>query len=349
MLSMLSRSLSKHCSAAHTFLGATRSLSSTPKKVLTIAIVGRPNVGKSTLFNRLTKSKLAIVSNIPGTTRDRREGKGGLAGLPLNVIDTGGLDDRGQISTEIQSQVKVSLELADVVIFMLDSREGVTSLDEHFGNWLRKHMGKASLQLTGHQGPKKDIIVLANKAEGAHQSNRLLDTVAEAVKLGLGEPIPISASHGDGLADLASTLLAIARTRDCDDGSNVTFESLKARKVKAKHIFEAQSQVPSESSNIASNQSTAAVTTVMGSATPVLPGGSSIETAPSQDEIDAWENAAKENQEVVMKEPIELEDRVIQMAVMGKPNVGKSTFINSLLKSERMIAGPTPGLTRWYI
>jgi hypothetical protein len=108
---------------------------------LTISIVGRPNTGKSTLFNRLTRSKMAIVSNVPGTTRDRREGLGHIAGLPLNLIDTGGLDDRGAVSLSIQAQVEAAFATTDVVLFILDARQGVTALDEHFAQWLRRRLG----------------------------------------------------------------------------------------------------------------------------------------------------------------------------------------------------------------
>ena len=180
------------------------------KRVLSIALVGRPNTGKSTLFNRLTGTNLAIVTDVPGTTRDRKEEKGTLACLPLSVIDTGGLDDRGAINTQIQQQVQTALTQADVVIFMLDARAGVTALDEHFAKWIRRTLGqiqkvesekmessKRSMKtaLNNFHLPK-EIIVIANKAEGALFSDKLLDCVSDALKLGLGEPIPMSASHG---------------------------------------------------------------------------------------------------------------------------------------------------------
>ena len=128
-------------------LSAIRKLPSPPKqKHLSIALVGRPNVGKSSLFNRLTGTKSAIVSSVPGTTRDRKVGFGHLAGLPIQVVDTGGLDDRGAVSLMIQTQVQAALLSADVLLFMLDGKAGVTSLDHHFAQWLRKKLGQASVQ-----------------------------------------------------------------------------------------------------------------------------------------------------------------------------------------------------------
>ena len=190
------------------------------KDYLTVSIVGRPNTGKSTIFNRLTQTKMAIVSNIPGTTRDRREGKGFIGGLPLNIIDTGGLDDRGAVSKTIQIQVEKSFKDSDVVLFVLDGRAGVTALDEHFAQWLRKtvkpntrgskeqsaaaidilttkNIGEEGcdsidIQQQQQQPTQRSIILVANKTEGAHMSNLVMNTVADALGLGFGEPILIS-------------------------------------------------------------------------------------------------------------------------------------------------------------
>jgi GTP-binding protein len=295
-----------------------------PKRVLNIALVGRPNTGKSTLFNRLTGKKLAIVSPVPGTTRDRKQGKGSIAGLSINVIDTGGLDDRGAVSINIQNQVEHALREADVILFMIDAKVGVSTIDEFFGKWLRKKLGSISKnvietipynnnnnknnninpvinelgdqkdendedkndrnivqqedidELNFKNLKKRDVFVIANKTEGAHLSNRVLDTISDALRLGLGEPIPISASHGDGMADLAQHFIAAAKSRGLDDGDDV---SIKER----------------------------------------------------------------------CKTPITLEERVIQLAIMGKPNVGKSTLVNSFIGQDRLIVGPTAGLTRYCI
>lgn len=301
------------------------------KRVLNIALVGRPNTGKSTLFNRLTGKKLAIVSPVPGTTRDRKEGKGSIAGLSINVIDTGGLDDRGAVSINIQNQVEHALREADVILFMIDAKVGVSTIDEFFAKWLRKKLGSISnknlletipynnnnrnnnyrnnnnrnnninlvtngfedendedkdnrnilqqediAELNLNNSKKRDVFVVANKSEGSHLSNLVLDTISDALRLGLGDPIPISASHGDGMADLAQHLIAAAKSRGLDDGND---DTIKERN----------------------------------------------------------------------KTPITLEERVIQLAIMGKPNVGKSTLVNSFIGQDRLIAGPQAGLTRYCL
>lgn len=196
------------------------------RKCITVALVGRPNVGKSTLFNKLTKTNAAIVSAIPGTTRDRREGKGQMSGLTLNVLDTGGLDDRGAVSEQIQKQVKQAVEASDVVIFMLDAKAGITALDGHFVKWIRRVFGEkskvAKRDTTSPSIPNNtELILVANKTEGAHLSDRVLDTVAEALELGMGEPILLSAAHGEGMAELASHLIAIAKARGLDNGDGM--------------------------------------------------------------------------------------------------------------------------------
>ena len=244
-------------------------------KALTVALVGRPNTGKSTLFNRLTKSRLAIVSSVPGTTRDRREGRGHLAGLPLRVVDTGGLDDRGAVSVHIQEQVERALQDADIVLFMVDAKTGITALDLHFAKWLRKRRA----------ADDKDVIVLANKTEGAHSSPNVMDTISESLRLGFGEPLAISASHGDGMADLAVVLLEQARLRGFSDGE---------------------------------------------------------EKEEKEEKVGGVEGEEQEAPPTVLA----IEDRTIQLAVMGRPNVGKSTLINAFVGQERVITGPTPGLTR---
>jgi len=259
--------------------------------MLTIALVGRPNTGKSTLFNRLTNSRMAIVSSVPGTTRDRRVAVGSLAGLTFNVVDTGGLDDRGAVSVHIQAQVTEAIKGADLILFMLDAKAGVTTLDEHFAKWLRRKIGllaedEAAISLQNSAAnssssssreqvqPKKQVLVLANKTEGAHLSNRVLDTISETLRLGLGDPILISASHGDGMADLAGAFLRAAAERGLDNSGQ--------ENEKEEHL-----------------------------------GGK-----------------------------IPFEERTIQLAVMGRPNVGKSTLVNAFVGEQRVITGPTAGLTR---
>ena len=279
-----------------------------PKK-LSVAIVGRPNTGKSTLFNRLTHTKMAIVSNVPGTTRDRREGEGHLVGLPLTLIDTGGLDDRGAVSLSIQSQVAKAFEHSDVVLFMLDGRAGVTALDLHFAQWIRKTLNP-SKKLNADGKPMKNIILVANKTEGAHMSTRVMDTVADALSLGFGDPILISASHGDGLADLATELIQAAKDRG-------RIDEVASKSEKRKHFR-----------NIAMNN-----TTVEG-----MKEENNLEGTSSTDSV------PKNRAELSNKIPVE--DRTIQLAIMGRPNVGKSTLLNAFVRDERSITGPMAGLTR---
>lgn len=212
--------------------------------------------------------KLAITSNVPGTTRDRMEGVGCIAGLPIDVIDTGGLDDRGKLMAEnVKNQVEYAINDADIILFLVDAKDGITTVDLHFANWMRRrlHNTKTLRNIKSNSS----IILVANKTEGAHLSDKVLDTVSEALTLGLGEPLLISASHGDGISDLASALIAKAKLLGfCDE---------------------------------------------------------IVET-----------NHTK----------ITVEERVIQLAVMGRPNTGKSSFINAIVGEDRLIVTPVSGTTR---
>src|SRR3954452_21424416 len=213
----------------------------------TVAIIGRPNVGKSTLFNRLVGKRLALVDDRPGVTRDRREGDAKLLGLDFRVIDTAGFEDEDPqtLPGRMRQQTEAAVREADAALFMIDAREGLTPLDEEIGRWLR-------VETT-------PVIVVANKVEGQAAAAGAI----EAYRLGLGEPITISAEHGEGVADL--------------------FEALRPH-VEHEH-FEAD-------------------------------------------------------------EDVEKPDAPLHLAVVGRPNAGKSTLVNKMLGEERMITGPEAGITR---
>jgi len=212
----------------------------------TVAIVGRPNVGKSTLFNRLVGKRLALVDDQPGVTRDRREGDAILLGLEFRVIDTAGFEDQDPqtLPGRMRQQTEAAVRDADAALFLLDGREGVTPLDEEIARWLRAE--------------STPVIVVANKAEGRSGQ----EGAYEAYRLGLGDPVAISAEHGEGVADL--------------------FEALRPH-VEHEH-FE------------------------------------------SDHEPDA--------------------EHPLKIAVVGRPNAGKSTLVNRMIGEDRMITGPEAGITR---
>jgi GTP-binding protein len=216
----------------------------------TVAIVGRPNVGKSTLFNRLVGKKLALVDDRPGVTRDRREGEAKLLGLEFRVVDTAGYEDEEPqtLPGRMRQQTEAAVRDADVALFLIDGREGLTPLDEEIGRWLR--------------AGKTPVVVAANKAEGRAGENGRL----EAYALGLGDPIAISAEHGEGLVDL--------------------FEMLRP------HV-----------------------------------------------EHEHYETDAEEQERDAGHAPLKL-------AIVGRPNAGKSTLVNRMIGEERMITGPEAGITR---
>src|SRR3954447_11788633 len=167
----------------------------------TIAIVGRPNVGKSTLFNRLVGKRLALVDDRPGVTRDRREGEARLLGLEFRVIDTAGFEDEDPhtLPGRMRQQTEAAVRDADAVLFMVDAREGLTPLDEEIGRWLR-------VETT-------PVTVVANKAEGRAAESGIF----EAFRLGLGDPIAISAEHGEGMADLFEALRPLVEFDGAED------------------------------------------------------------------------------------------------------------------------------------
>jgi len=216
-----------------------------------VIIIGRPNVGKSTLFNRLVGKKLALVDDQPGVTRDRRFGDAELLGLKFQIVDTAGWEDEDveSLPGRMRRQTEAALETAEVALFVIDARAGLTPLDEEIARWLR--------------GSKVPVILVANKAEGRAGEGGLL----ESYSLGLGDPVAISAEHGEGMADLFEALL------------------------------------------------------------------------PHLDHLQEDEEDEEFDEAALLAGPLKL-------AIVGRPNAGKSTLINRLLGQDRLLTGPEAGITR---
>ncbi|ACB95930.1 ribosome biogenesis GTPase Der [Beijerinckia indica] len=231
--------------------------------MLTIAIIGRPNVGKSTLFNRLVGKKLALVDDRPGVTRDRREGDAKLGDLTFKIIDTAGLEEGHEetLSGRMRAQTEAAIEQADGIFFLFDARVGLTPEDRFFAQLVRR--------------AGKPLVLIANKAEGRVGTAGAI----EGFDLGLGDPVPLSAEHGEGLADL--------------------YEALREN-------WPEETEAPDEA-------------------------------GPAEERLTLGED--EDGSELDLTKPL-------RIAVVGRPNAGKSTLLNRLLGEERLLTGPEAGLTR---
>jgi GTPase len=224
-----------------------------------IVLVGRPNVGKSTLFNRLAERRIALVDDTPGMTRDYKEALATFADHQFQLLDTAGFEDvyDESLTSRMRLQTEKAIQQADLILFLIDTRAGLTPLDRYFASWLRK--------------TKKPVLMVANKSEGRQGETGYL----EAFSLGLGEPLPISAEHGEGIVTLWQTIF--------------------------KHFPELSLDKPDKN---------------------------------------LWEDETPE------QEDIEHKERTVQLAIVGRPNVGKSTLLNAILGEERVLTGPEAGITR---
>ena len=241
----------------------------------TLAIVGRPNVGKSTLFNRLVGKRLALVDDQPGVTRDLREGAARLGELRFTVIDTAGLEEATDESLQgrMRRLTERAVDMADICLFLVDARVGVTPADEIFADILRKR--------------GRHVIVGANKAEGNAGEAGFL----EAYGLGLGEPLRLSAEHGEGMIDLLDVLRPLAETLELQ--------------------------------------------------TPNAEAETDVGLGDEGEELPEWDGG---DDVPPFRQPTA--ERPLQVAVVGRPNAGKSTLINKLLGEDRLLTGPEAGITR---
>lgn len=232
----------------------------------TVAIIGRPNVGKSTLFNRIAGKRLALVDDMPGLTRDRRDVETEINNFPVRLVDTAGLEEaeQGSIAARMREQTQSAIETADLILFIIDIRAGITPLDQSFA------------QLVRSSG--RPVLLLANKAE----SRAAKEGVFEVYQLGLGDPLMVSAEHGEGIYEL--------------------YEAIEEH-----HTRFLQQELEAEAGKSAENG---------------------------------------DDNEQGLEDGETGEDKPLRVAIVGRPNAGKSTLVNALLGEERMITGPEAGLTR---
>ncbi|MEM6903444.1 MAG: ribosome biogenesis GTPase Der [Pseudomonadota bacterium] len=280
----------------------------------TVALVGRPNVGKSTLFNRLVGKRIALVHDTPGLTRDWRRGQGRIGPLEFDVLDTAGLEDEPEEALEgrMRRKTEEALGEADVVLFLIDARAGITPLDSFFANKLRRQ--------------KLPVILVANKAEGRAGD----DGYYGAYSLGLGDPVRLSAEHGQGLNVLYDVLEpfaapeAEATPAAIDAAPDEELDGGLDGWADLDDEVDADDEVDVDEGHDRHDGNSE------------LPDGIN-DTDFIFDEDDETEDAIDE---------AELKERPIQLAIVGRPNAGKSTLVNTLLGQERMLTGPEPGITR---
>jgi GTP-binding protein len=246
----------------------------------TLAIIGRPNVGKSTFFNKLTGKKLSIVNDQPGVTRDWQKARANLYGLEFDVLDTAGLEEEfnDSIAARMRRQTESALIHADMVLMMIDARSGLTNMDRHFAKWIRD------------QG--LPVILAANKCD----TKAGQEGIFEAYELGLGEPIALSAEHGLGFSELKDMLEPLVAEKESQENSDDEDDE------------------------------------------------ESIE--PTEEEFENYEEGSGIGFGDQEEPDEEIEERPIKIAIVGRPNVGKSTLVNALLGEQRMMTGPEAGITR---
>lgn len=238
----------------------------------TVAIVGRPNVGKSTLFNRLVGKKLALVDDTPGVTRDRRPGEAKLIDLRFRIVDTAGLEEAGEETLEgrMRAQTEAAIDEADLTLFVVDAKMGLTHVDKTLAEMLRKR--------------GRPVVLVANKSEARGSDSGFYD----AYTLGLGEPCPISAEHGQGMMDLRDAIV----------------EAIGPERAFPEDEDEAETNVNIPRSEVGED-------------------GEEIDEEPAYDDT-----------------------RPLRVAIVGRPNAGKSTLINRFLGEDRLLTGPEAGITR---